>query len=169
MAVVDRDLLQEIEQFLYREARLLDEGKFHDWLALFTDDVRYWLPIRETLQHHPDGLHPDDGLAVSHMDDDKDFLTARVKRLDTGVAHAETPPSRTRHFITNVEVEPADGGELNVYSNFLLYQSRREKSEYLFSGRREDRLRKAESGWMIARRKIVLDQALLPRAISVFF
>src|SRR5438128_1185353 len=74
IAPVSRDLQQDIEQFLYEEAALIDDGRFHEWLDLFTDDVRYWMPIRETLQAHPDGLHPEDVPAVPLMDDDKSFL-----------------------------------------------------------------------------------------------
>ncbi|MPZ14634.1 MAG: 3-phenylpropionate/cinnamic acid dioxygenase subunit beta [Chloroflexi bacterium] len=166
---MNRDLQYEVEQFLYREARVLDEGRFHDWLELFTDDVRYWMPVRETLQQHPEGTYPEGQRAVALIDDDKRFLALRVARLDTGVAHAETPPSRTRHLITNVEIEDAGGEEINAHSNFLIFQGRREKSDYLFVGRREDRLRRVAGGWKIARRKIVLDQTVLPRGLSIFF
>lgn len=165
----NRDLQYEVEQFLYREARLLDEGRFHDWLDLFTEDVRYWMPVRETLQQFPEGIHPEGQRAVSLIDDDKRFLAMRVARLDTGFAHAETPPSRTRHLITNVEIEDAGGEEISVYSNFLLFQGRREKADYSFFGKREDRLRRVDGQWKIARRKIVLDHTVLPRGLSIFF
>src|SRR5713226_8673687 len=105
MPGMNEDVSREVEQFLYREARLLDDRRFHEWLELLTDDVHYWVPIRETMQQQPDGFHPEDELAVSYMDDNKEFLTMRIARLDTGLAHAETPPSRTRHLITNVEIE----------------------------------------------------------------
>ncbi len=206
--VIDRDLQHEIEQFLYREARLLDERRFHEWLDLLTDDVFYWMPVRETNQQRPEGFYQEGELAVSYMNDNKDFLTARIKRLDTGQAHAETPPSRTRHLITNVEIEldrgqgPLPGGgrrgrqpredlqpdfplrlqalpgpprpqallaEITVHSNFMLFQSRREHSDYFFMGKREDRLRRVDGEWKIARRKVFLDHAILPRGPSVLF
>ncbi len=166
---VSRDLQQEIEQFLYEEAALLDEGRFWEWLDLFTDDVRYWMPVRETLQARRDGLHPEDEPAVPLMDDDKNFLRLRVERLDTGLAHAEIPASRTRHLITNVRVRETEGGELEVLSNFHVYQGRVESTDYQFFGRREDRLRKVAGAWKIARRKIVLDHTVLSRALSTFF
>lgn len=168
--VVDRDLQHEVEQFLYREARLLDERRFHEWLDLLTDDVYYWVPVRETNQQRPDGFHEEGELAVSYMNDNKDFLTMRIKRLDTGQAHAETPPSRTRHLITNVEIE-TDGAsdEITVHSNFMLFQSRRERSDYSYMGKREDRLRRVDGAWKIARRKVFLDHAILPRGPSVLF
>lgn len=170
MAAADSELRNEVEQLLYREARLLDSGHFHEWLDLFTDDVRYWVPIRETVMGSAEGIPADDEIAAPHIDDDKAHLTLRVKRLDTGMAWAEVPSSRTRHFITNVEVEiDEENGDVTAFSNFLVYQGRRETSEYTFSGRREDRLRRDDGGWKISRRKVVLDHTVLPRSISVFF
>lgn len=169
MGSVDRELRDEVEQFLYREARLLDTGRFHEWLELFTDDVRYWVPIRETVMGSPEGIPADDEMAAPHIDEDKATLALRVKRFDTGMAWAEVPVSRTRHFITNVEVEADPAGAVTAYSNFLLYQGRRETSEYQFSGRREDRLCRVDGEWKIRRRKVVLDHTVLPRSISVFF
>ena len=169
MQSVSPALQQEIEQFLYWEARLLDTGRYHDWLDLFTEDAHYWMPIRETIQGRAEGYYGEEELAVSHMNDDKEFLTARVKRLDTGLAHAETPASRTRHLITNVEIEDDGTGELNVFSNFQVFQARRDRSDYQFFGAREDRLRRVSGSWKIARRKVVLDHTVLPRGVSIFF
>ena len=170
MAAEDRDLRIEVEQLLYREARLLDSGRFHEWLELFTDDVRYWVPIRESVMGNPAGIPSESEMAAPHIDDDKASLTLRVKRLDTGMAWAELPPSRIRHFITNVEVEiDPSSDEITAFSNFLIYQGRRESSEYMFSGRREDSLRRVDAEWRIWRRKVVLDHTVLPRSLSVFF
>src|SRR5712692_5864193 len=141
---VDAELQHEIEQFLYAEARLLDTGRLYEWLELFTEDTRYWMPIRETLDEHTPALGPDE-LALALFDDDKQFLVLRVQRLDTGLAHAEMPRSRTRHLITNVQVEPAADGELVVYSSFAVYQGRLERSDHTFFGEREDRLRRLVS------------------------
>lgn len=171
MGVANRDLHHEIEQFLFREAQLLDEGRFHEWLDLFTEDARYWVPTRQTIQGRREGIYQQDELAVSLINDDKRFLTLRVRRLDTELAHSETPPSRTRHLITNVQVEE-DGqksAELSVRSNFVVFQGRRERSDYQFFGRREDRLRKVGGSWKIAQRQVVLDHTVLPRGVSVFF
>lgn len=160
----------EIEQFLYFEARLLDEGRYHEWLDLFTDDTRYVMPIRHTMQHKREGTFDIDELAITHINEDKNGLLMRIKRLDTGFAHAETPPSRTRHFISNVLVEPAPSpNNILARSNFLLFQGRHTGGEYLFSGRREDWLRNVDGHWKIAQRKIVLDHTVLPRGPSVLF
>src|SRR5438067_11501407 len=131
----NEDLIREVEQFLYREARLLDTRRFHEWLELFTDDVRYWMSGRSNRypksskaiaildpdRYVEDDLAREDELAL--FDETKETLAARVARLDTGMAWAEDPPSRTRHLIVYIEVEPGPTApELQVYSNFLVYR-----------------------------------------------
>ncbi len=158
----------EIEQFLYREAYLLEQGHFQQWLDLLTDDIRYWMPVRETVE----GAEGDQTLksAFALYDDDKASLILRVKRLQTGLAHAETPPSVTQRLITNVRIEATGGpNQLRVDANFLVFQSRRGLHDSIFIGRREDRLRRVNRAWKIAARKIILAQSVLPRAVSIFF
>jgi 3-phenylpropionate/cinnamic acid dioxygenase small subunit len=174
------DVLRDVEQFLYREARLLDERRFHEWLALFTDDVRYWMAGRTTryprsskaittLNRQESDVVVEEELAI--LDETKATLSGRVARLETGMAWAEDPPSRTRHLITNIEVEPGDApSELKVYSNFLVYRTRAETEQDLYVGARQDTLRRVDGAWKIAHRKLVLDQnVLLPKNVSVFF
>jgi 3-phenylpropionate/cinnamic acid dioxygenase small subunit len=167
--VIGPRLQYDVEQFLYHEAELLDEGRFQEWLDLLTDDVRYWMPVRETLQGRPDGLHPEDAPAVSLMDDDKEFLEKRVARLETGLAHSEMPPSRTRHLITNVRILSAGEDVLAIVSNFHVFQGRAGRADHEFFGRREDRLLHLDGAFKIAWRKIVLDHTVLPRALSILF
>ena len=177
------EIISEVEQFLYHEARLLDDRKLHEWLDLLTDDIRYWMPVRSN--RYPvnskaisilDGSRYEEGelskegeLAI--LDEDKDSLTRRVERLDTGMAWAEDPPSRTRHFVSNVEVEQgANDSELKVYSNFLMYRTRAETEQDFYVGCREDILRKVNGQWKVAYRKMVMDQTvLLAKNISNFF
>jgi 3-phenylpropionate/cinnamic acid dioxygenase small subunit len=179
----DPDLIREVEQFLYREARLLDARRFHEWLALFTEDVRYRMASRanrypksskaiailDPQRQGEDEASGADALAI--MDETRHTLAARIARLDTGMAWAEDPPSRTRHLIANVEVEPgAREGEITVYSNFLVYRSRADSEEDFYVGAREDVLRRVEDGWKIARRRLVLDQNVLAaKNVSIFF
>src|SRR5258706_3205674 len=175
--------LREVEQFLYREARLLDARRFREWLALFTDDVKYWMVGR--VSRYPRSskaitvLGPDrrtdtdldieDELGI--LDENKVTLEGRIARLETGMAWAEDPPSRTRHIITNIEVEPGDtASELKVYSNFLVYRTRAESEQDFYIGARQDILRSVDGALKIAHRKLVLDQnVLLPKNVSVFF
>jgi len=177
------ELLREIEQFLYREARLLDERRFAEWLDLFTDDVRYWMPVRSTryprrskaiavldpARHEEEELAKDSELGI--FDESKETLCRRVARLDTGMAWAEDPPSRTRHLVSNVEVEPGEhDGELKIYSSFLVFRSRGETEQDFYVGARRDTLRNVDGAWKIARRTIILDQnVLLAKNVSIFF
>ena len=177
------DLLREVEQFLYREARLLDNRQFHQWAELLADDLRYWMPMRsniypanskaiasldEARQESRDLTEPHE-LAV--MDETRDTLLRRIERLDSGLAWAEDPPSRTRHFISNVELEPTDNpGEVKVYSNFIMYRTRGEREEDFYVGSREDVLRRTADSWLIVYRKVVLDQTVLSaKNVSNFF
>src|SRR5437016_2628598 len=176
------ELIREVEQFLYREARLLDERRFREWLELFTEDVRYWMVTRSNLYPRSSKaiaiLNPgrnidenadDDGLAI--LDETKKTLEGRVARLETGMAWAEDPPSRTRHVISNIEVEAGETDtEITVYSNFIVYRSRAESEQDFYVGAREDRLRRVDGEWKIARRKLTLDQNVLSaKNVSVFF
>ncbi len=165
--MVGGELQHSIEQFLFREVRLLSERRYEEWLDLFTDDARYWMPARETVGGQPDAVSGEGEMAF--FDDDKEFLAARIERLRSSLAHAEQPPSRLRYFVSNVEIEELREGELDVRCNLLVYQSRLERTEVSYVGRREDRLRRIDRSWRIASRKIILDQTLVPRSISIFF
>ena len=155
---------KEIEEFLYREAHLLDDQRFDEWLELFTDDVEYLVPLREHVQGdvEPAG-HP-------IIKDDKMMLLARVRKHQTGLSHVETPKSMTCHLITNVLVEAGQGREeLEVLSSFVVRQARKLRDEAWWVGRRRDRFRRVDGGWRIARREVLLDATVLPRGISIFF
>jgi len=164
--MVGVELQHRVEQFLYREVRLLSERRYEEWLDLFSDDARYWMPARETIDGQPDALYGEGEMA--YFDDDKEFLAARIERLRSSLAHAEQPPSRLRYFVSNVEVEELGGGDINVRCNLLVYQSRLERTEVSYVGRREDRFSEAGQSWRIASRKIILDQTLIPRTLSIF-
>jgi 3-phenylpropionate/cinnamic acid dioxygenase small subunit len=180
---MEEALIREVEQFLYREARLLDDRRFHEWLELLTDDVHYWMPVRtsrypksskaiailDPARYEEEELTKEDELAI--LDETKETLTRRIARLDTGMAWAEDPPSRTRHIITNIEVEPGKTeSELRVYSNFIVYRNRSETEQDFYVGGRQDVLQKGDGVWKIAHRKIILDQnVLLAKNVSIFF
>jgi 3-phenylpropionate/cinnamic acid dioxygenase small subunit len=168
---MDSGLRQEIEDFFFLEAELLDDRKLREWLDLLTDDVRYWMPIRHNTYERPADLSEElskPGEAF-YFDDDKKSLTIRVERVYAKSAWAEMPPSRTRHLISNVRVKKDRGAELEVASNFLVYRTRMETDQDLFVGTRHDVLRRAGADFKIARRTIILDQAVLAaKNISIF-
>lgn len=162
------DLHKEIELFLYHEAHLLDQREFEAWLDLFTDDAFYWMPTTETRDIDQE-KSPLKGEWVL-IEDDKNFLYKRYERLQTRMAHAEQPRSRTRRMVSNVLIKENDNDQkLLVLSNFIIFQSRRDKEECFFVGRREDTLVRHGDKWKISNRSIFLDHRVLPRAISIFF
>lgn len=175
MLRLDTDLQIEIEQFLYHEARLLEDDLYHEWLDLLTEDIQYEMPVRESIQGRKSDVvdadvRSNDGLRFALYDDDKRSLLLRVQRLDTGMAYAETPRSITQRLITNVQIESGETpDDLRVASNFLVLQVRHDKYESTFVGKRFDVLRREEGAWRIARRRIELAQPILPRTISIFF
>lgn len=180
---VNKEVLHIVEQLLYREARLLDERKFLEWLDMLTDDIRYWMPlmsrrypisskaiaILDESRYVEDEYSADGELAI--LDDTKETLTRRVARLHSGMAWAEDPPSHTCHMISNIEVRNGDSdSELLVNSNFIMYRTRAETEQDFYVGRREDILRHVDGEWKIAYRKIILPQSVLSaKNVSNFF
>jgi len=167
-------LQHEIEKLINVEALLLDDRRFEEWLDLFSDDVHYWMPtrtVRYEREIHKEHSLPDE---VAHFDETKRGLEERVTRIRSGMAWAEDPPSRTRHLFTNVMVSPGDQADAyEVRTNFLLYRGRLQRDVDIFVGVREDLFRRtpeAEHGWLIASRKVTLDQTtLLAKNMSIFF
>ncbi len=166
----------EVEEFLYREAELLDERRYEEWLELFTDDCHYFMPMRRNVPHDaPEREFTREGRDVNWFDEGKDTLTRRVRQILTGIHWAEEPPSRICHMVSNVQVlEATPPGprpeEVEVKCRFLIYRNRVETETDLLVGKREDLLRRISGDWKIARRKIVLDQSvLLAKNLTFFF
>ena len=169
---VSRLLLKaEIEEFLYHEVDLLDERRYDEWLDLFADDARYWMPMRRNVSHDDlDREFTRAGLDVNWFDEGKDTLTRRVRQIQTGIHWAEEPPSRICHMISNVQLLDVSPAEVTVKCRFLIYRNRVETETDFLVGKREDRLRRVDGGFKIAHRKIVLDQSvLLAKNLTFFF
>ena len=136
------------EQFLIHEARLLDERRFRDWMALFTEDGTYWVPAA------PDQQSPHSQASLFY--DDRELMKTRIDRLEHPLIHVQTPPSRTVHLVSNVTVEPDTGtGEFVVSSNVLMVEYRLDRQR-LFAGRQRHRLRYHDSRWLIAEKRVDL-------------
>ncbi len=168
--VSQSELWQELMQFYINEAWLLDDRKFREWLDLFTDDVFYFMPRRMNVgrQDLSRELSEEGDLAI--FEDNKTYLTMRVDRLDTGMAWAEDPPSRTRHLVGNLVIDPVSDSEVKAKTAFILYRSQHETEQDIFAGSREDDLRKVDGQWKVAKRVIVLDaNVILAKNLSVFF
>lgn len=160
--------LKEIEAFLKHEAELIDDRKFDEWLQLMTDDIVYQVPIRTTRDEREEEFTD-----TYHVDDNRFRLEKRVERLKTEYAWAEQPPSRTRHFVSNVRLtdthDADDHQEYRVKSNLMLYVTRGDKPDpVVLSGERHDRIHH-NGDLRLAERVVLLDNTTLPLdRISVF-
>lgn len=150
------------EEFLYREAALLDRREFEAWLELLTEDVRYFMPLRRNVPSQDAAEEwTREGRDIAWFDEGKDVLAMRVEQLRTGVHWAEEPPSRTCHLVSNVLLLDDSGPEWQVHSHFIFYRNRMERETDLLAGRREDRLRVTPKGLRLAHRRILLDHNVL--------
>jgi biphenyl 2,3-dioxygenase beta subunit len=160
----------EVERFYCREARLLDDRKYDQWLELFSRDLSYWMPIRRTKSTKELDKEFTPRGSVAFFDDSWDTLALRVKKLGTGYSWSEDPPSRTRHLITNVEILSVEGDEIDVQTNFHLYRTRLNSEENEWIGHRRDRLRREDGALKVLSRSIFLEQTvLLTPNLSSFF
>ena len=173
-AELQRLLLKEdIGEFLAFEADLLDARRYEDWLALLTEDIRYWMPMARNMASDDTGreftIEDED---VNWIEEGIETIRQRVAQLATGLHWAEQPPSRTSHMISNLRIlENSDGlDEVKTRCRFLVYRNRLEDEQNIFVGKRNDTLRRANGSWKIARREIYLDQnVMLSKNLSVFF
>ena len=169
-------LKQDVEAFLFREANLLDDRRYEDWLALLTDDVRYWVPMRRNVKFGElEREFTREGQDINWFDEGKATLTQRVNQILTGVHWAEEPLSRISHLVTNVEIieatpTVAEPEEVSLRCRFIIYRNRVETETDILVGRREDTLRRVDGGWQIAKRRVLLDQnVLLAKNLTFFF
>ncbi len=139
--------LHRCVQFLEHEARLLDEAKFDDWLALFTADAWYWVPSE------PNQNNPHD--TVSLIYDDRRLLETRVRRLASPRMYSQEPRSRTSRIVANVTIEDAEGRAATVRSKFLMIEYRREQQR-LFAGTAWHRLVQIDGAIRIAWKRVDL-------------
>jgi 3-phenylpropionate/cinnamic acid dioxygenase small subunit len=168
------DLVREVEDLFYTEADLLDGRHYEEWLALFTDDVRYWMPLRKNVAWRDQSGDSSGEHEVGWFDDDKPTLTKRVKQLMTGIHWAEEPLSRVSHIISNIRLaekrESLDDGEsMPVTCRFFVYRNRLETETDFLVGRREDLVRRVGDDLRFANRKILIEQSvLMAKNLTVF-
>ena len=158
-----RSLREEVEDFLYQEAALLDEWRLDEWFALFTEDAAYVVPTTDLPEADPEQ-------DLVFINDDIVRLRSRIKRLKSRHAHREYPSSRTRRFISNVRVTETGDGDLAVTANALVYRFRSGESDP-YVGHYAYTLRRVDGGFKIAYRRAVLDHETLDRhgAVSIIF
>jgi 3-phenylpropionate/cinnamic acid dioxygenase small subunit len=157
---------QEVEDFFFQEAWLLDNFRYEEWLELFTDDVRYWAPVRSDVDRGTEDL--DNPGLLAHYEENNESLAIRVQRIRTGLAWADEPPARVRHVVSNVRVEgETEAGELSVTSYFMCFKSRL-GSERWYVGARQDKLIRLEGRLKIKSRCVLLDHNAID-SITVIF
>jgi 3-phenylpropionate/cinnamic acid dioxygenase small subunit len=170
-------LREEVEEFLYEEAALLDERNYTEWLTLLTDDLTYFMPLRRNVKfgEHAARENTREGKDISWFDEDKWTLSKRVEQIMTGIHWAEEPSSRVCRLIANVQIASATPSldepvEVAARSRFLIYQNRVEYETYIFVGKRNDVLRRDGDSWKIAKREIILEQSVLTaKNLTVLF
>lgn len=140
-------LREEVENFLYREARLMDEHAFDEWLSLWATECTYWIPCGD------DDADPRKNVTIVY--DDRAQLEARVDRLKSGSAWSQVPRSRLRRLVSNIEIAEERRDELVVYSNFSVSEVRRGKAD-TFAGRSMHRLRRTGGEFKISLKKVML-------------
>ena len=148
--MTDSTGVSEVERFLYDEAALLDGGRLDDWLALFTDDATYWIPLEAGQQ--------DQLTSASIVFDDRRLLGIRVAQFTHPRAHARMPAPRTVHQVGNVRVLADDGHELRVRSTLMMIEFRRERQR-TWGATVEHRLRRTPDGLRIAAKRVDLVNA----------
>lgn len=152
----------EIEQFLYREAELLDAWRLDDWLALLTEDAAYYVPPTDK----PEASHEE---ALYIVADDAVRLKERVIRLKDPSCHVEYPPSRTRRLVTNVRASEEPDGTIRVKANFVVFRNRRGGDKRTFTGEYRYILRRHDGELRIRERRAVLDAEELGELGTVSF
>lgn len=171
MLLADAHTHFEAEQFYFLEAEFLDDGRFADWLEMLAEDLRYWAPVRSNRLRRQQALSVAAPGEAAFYDETKDSLAWRIRRYDSGMAWAEDPPSRTRHLVSNISVRERSDGLLQARSAFIVYRNRLQTEVDLYSGGRNDVLRRGGAhGFEIVKRTILFEQnVLLMKNISTFF
>lgn len=140
-------LLRQVEQFVYREARLQDEHRYAEWESLWTDDGVYWVPA------NGDDIDPEQQMSILY--DNRSRIALRVRQLLSGRHYSQEPRSRLRHLITNIEITRRNGAEIGVGCNVLVFESNL-RGDTLWGARTEYLLRAAGEGLRMARKTVKL-------------
>jgi p-cumate 2,3-dioxygenase beta subunit len=152
----------EVEDFLYHEAALLDDWKLNEWQALLTDDATYYVPPN-------DHLDSDHRTTLFLVADDRERIRQRIIRINDPNCHAEYPKSRTRRMISNVRIIGVDGDLVTVAANFVCYRYRRYERIREYVGAYRYVLKRADDGFRIKERRVLIDAHELGSLGSVSF
>jgi 3-phenylpropionate/trans-cinnamate dioxygenase beta subunit len=160
-----------LEQALYREARLLDEERFAEWLEMTTEDIAYRMALRSRRFRKDRSGDPPIGTGMI-FDEDRARLCLRIDRLRSGYVWAEDPINFVRRVVSNVEIgwPNAAEDEAEVHSVVIIHRSRINNHTRTLVAGRKDRWRRDDGAWRLARRDCVLDHSTIPDSnLNVFF
>lgn len=143
----DGGLLQEVSQFLYREARLQDTHAYDAWEALWDDEAVYWVPAN--------GEDTDPEREMSFIYDNRSRISLRIKQLKTGKRHSQTPPSKLARIISNIELLESAGGQIRVAANAMIFESNM-RGDTVWASRNEYTLRRVGDTLKMSRKKVAL-------------
>ncbi|NRP74494.1 2-halobenzoate 1,2-dioxygenase small subunit [Ensifer psoraleae] len=150
--------------FLYREARLLDDREWDEWLTCYAPDVTYWMPAWDD----DDQLTEDPQTQISLIYyPSRHGLEDRVFRIKTERSGASTPEPRTSHNVTNVEFVEIRGDEVDLRYNFHTLNHRYKVTDHFF-GTMFVTLRRSDDRLVISRKKIVLKNDYIRQVIDVY-
>lgn len=147
MTPEQRATLEDVTQFIYREARLQDEHQYDEWEALWTEDGVYWVPAN--------GDDGDPERVMSILYDNRSRIALRIRQFHTGKRFSQTPKSRLRRLVSNIEVLEDDGRELKVGCNVMIFESQT-RGDVLWAARTEYTLRRADGELRMALKKVRL-------------
>ena len=153
--------VQDVQAFVQAEARLLNQARYQDWLALFATDGRYWVPLGGDAQSESDTHN-------ALADEDRLLLTLRVERLAAGRAHSQQPASRSAHVLQLPQVDVCNDHHAEVYTPFTYVESRGEQQIWL-AGQWCHRLCREQGAWRIALKRVnLLNAGATHSAIQLF-
>ena len=156
MSQSDAELLAEVTAFIYREARLQDDHEYDAWESLWTADGVYWVPA------NGDDIDPETQMSIIY--DNRSRIALRIRQFHTGKRHTQSPRSRLRRLVSNIEILPAPGPgeEILVAGNSMIFESNL-RGDTVWAARTEYTLRREKDGLRMARKKVMLvnnDKAL---------
>lgn len=147
MTPAQRATLEDVTRFIYHEARLQDEHEYDAWEALWTDDGIYWVPA------NGDDIDPEREMSIVY--DNRSRIGLRIRQFHTGKRYSQTPRSRLRRIVSNIEVLEDDGHELRAAANALIFETQA-RGDVLWAARTEYRLRRIDGELRMALKKVML-------------
>ena len=147
MTAEQRATLEDVTQFIYREARLQDDHEYDAWESLWTDDGVYWVPA------NGDAGDPEQVMSIIY--DNRSRIALRIRQFHTGKRFSQTPRSRLCRLVLNIEVLREEGDEILVTANAMVCESQM-RGDFTWASRNEYLLRRDADGLRMARKTVVL-------------